>query len=209
MHRGGTANVSPKGEKSWTLQRGATSIFFCSMSSPAAVARKRFKVVLLGDLGVGKSSLVLRLVKDEFHALQPTIGASFCSYHTTVDDITVDLEIWDTAGQEKFKSLAPMYYRGAAAAMVVYDIASSDSFECAKFWIRELMTNNREAMITLVGNKCDLEEQRRVSQEDAKKYADEGGLLHFEASAKDGTRVQAVFQEAARKLALSRGNQEN
>ena len=175
------------------------------MSSPAEIGTEEtYKVVLLGESCCGKSSLVLRLVEDEFHALQPTVGAAFLVYRTTVDDITVNLEIWDTAGQERYLSLAPMYCRGAAAVLVVYDITSLGSFNRAKYSIRELMANSPETMITLVGNKCDLEEQRRVSREDAKKYADECGLLHFEASAMDGTRVQAVFQEAARKLALSR-----
>ena len=175
------------------------------MSSPAGVSQKKYKVVLLGESGVGKSSLVLRLVKDEWIPNQhSTVGASFFRYTATVDDLTVNFDIWDTAGQERYKSLASMYYRGAAAALVVYDITSLDSFDRAKYWIRELMANSPETIITLVGNKCDLEEQRRVSREDAKKYADECGLLHFEASAKDGTRVQAVFQEAARKLALSK-----
>ena len=174
------------------------------MSSPATDEEKHYKVILLGGPDVGIPSLLLRLMHDEWNP-DCTIGLSaFLTHSTTVDNTTVCLEIWDTAGQERYKSLAPMYYRGAAAALVVYDITSLDSFDRAKYWIRELMANSPETIITLVGNKCDLEEQRRVSREDAKKYADECGLLHFEASAKDGTCVQAVFQEAARK-ALSTG----
>ena len=171
------------------------------MSSPAS--QKKYRVVLLGESGCGKRSLVLPLVKDEWipnpHS---TVGASFFRYTATVDDLTVNFDIWDTAGQERYKSLASMYYRGKELALVVYDITSLDSFDRAKYWIRELMANSPQILIMVVGNKCDLEEQRRVPREDAKKYADECGLLHFETSVKDRTRVKVVFQEAARKLAL-------
>ena len=138
------------------IERSRLCDFCVCMSSPAEIGKaETYKVVLLGESCCGKSSLVLRLVEDEFRALQPTVGAAFLVYRTTVDDITVNLEIWDTAGQERYLSLAPMYYRGAAAALVVYDITSLDSFNRAKYSIRELMDNNPETMITLVGNNCD------------------------------------------------------
>ena len=169
-----------------------------------AGAAKKYKVVLLGESGVGKSSLVLRLVKDEWVESQhSTVGASFFRYNCQVDDTTVNFDIWDTAGQERYKSLASMYYRGAAAALVVYEITSYESFERAKYWIRELSANSPETIVTLVGNKCDLEPQRKVSADEAKKYASEFSLLQFEASAKDGTRVQSIFQQIARKLTAS------
>jgi Ras-related protein Rab-5C len=169
------------------------------MAQPGAA--KKYKVVLLGESGVGKSSLVLRLVKDEWVESQhSTVGASFFRYNCQVDDATVNFDIWDTAGQERYKSLASMYYRGAAAALVVYEITSYESFERAKYWIRELSANSPETIVTLVGNKCDLEPQRKVAADEAKKYASEFSLLQFEASAKDGTRVQSIFQQIARKL---------
>lgn len=97
------------------------------------------KLVLLGDMGAGKSSLVLRFVKDQFFDFQEsTIGAAFFSRTVGVNDASVKFEIWDTAGQERYHSLAPMYYRGAAAAIVVYDITSTESFERAKKWVEEL-----------------------------------------------------------------------
>ncbi|CUG88765.1 rab GTP-binding protein, putative [Bodo saltans] len=163
---------------------------------------KKYKVVLLGESGVGKSSLVLRLVKDEWIESQhSTVGASFFRYACHLEEgTTVNYDIWDTAGQERYKSLASMYYRSAAAALVVYDITSADSFERAKYWVRELTTNSPETIITLVGNKCDLEHQRKVSFDDAKRYSQEMGLLHCESSAKEGTRVQTIFVEIARKL---------
>ncbi len=170
----------------------------------AGTQGKKYKVVLLGEAGVGKSSLVLRLVKDEWTPNQhSTVGASFFRYSTQVDDQTINFDIWDTAGQERYKSLASMYYRGAAAALVVYDITSPESFEKAKYWIRELTSNSPDTVITLAGNKCDLANERRVSKEEAKRHADEYGLLFGEASAKEGTKVSALFQEIAKKLATS------
>ncbi|XP_065007069.1 ras-related protein RHN1-like isoform X3 [Musa acuminata AAA Group] len=133
------------------------------------------KLVLLGDMGAGKSSLVLRFVKGQFLEFQEsTIGAAFFSQMLAVGDATVKFEIWDTAGQERYHSLAPMYYRGAAAAIIVYDISSSESFERAKKWVQELQKQaNRDATIlgnpnmvrALAGNKCDLEDKRKVTTE--------------------------------------------
>ena len=108
------------------------------------VAPKRHKLVLLGESSVGKSSIVLRMVRHEWTDNQyPTIGASFFKL-TVPGDQPVHLDIWDTAGQERYRSLASMYSRGASAAIVVYDITSTESFERAKFWIRELLQNGNE-----------------------------------------------------------------
>merc|ERR1712195_323291 len=99
----------------------------------------QFKLVLLGDSAVGKSSLVLRFVRGQFFEYQEsTIGAAFLTQNVSLNDYTVKFEIWDTAGQERYHSLAPMYYRGAAAAVVVYDITNADSFQRAKSWVKEL-----------------------------------------------------------------------
>ncbi|KAG6515508.1 hypothetical protein ZIOFF_025932 [Zingiber officinale] len=125
------------------------------------------KLVLLGDMGTGKSSLVLRFVKGQFFEFQESsIGAAFFSQTLAVSDATVKLEIWDTAGQERYHSLAPMYYRGASAAIIVYDISRMDSFERAKKWVQELQKQGNPDMVTaLAGNKCDLEEKRKVPTE--------------------------------------------
>jgi Ras-related protein Rab-5C len=169
-------------------------------------APRKYKVVLLGESGVGKSSLVVRLVKNEYLPSQhSTVGASFFRYAANLEDGgTVNFDIWDTAGQERYKSLASMYYRGAAAALVVYDITAPESFERARFWIKELMNNSPDTLIALVGNKCDREEDRAVPREDAKRLASDLNLVHIEASAKDGTRVTVVFHEVAKKLAATR-----
>lgn len=164
-----------------------------------------FKLVLLGDAAVGKSCLVVRFVRDEFFEFQePTIGAAFLTQTVQCDDATVKFEIWDTAGQERYRSLAPMYYRGAAAAIVVYDITDPDSFAGAKSWVKELQRRgDPNVVIALAGNKADLEQRRKVSQEDADMYAEENGILHLVTSAKDGTNVKSLFVEIAKKLPKS------
>ncbi|KZV24320.1 hypothetical protein F511_01802 [Dorcoceras hygrometricum] len=154
--------------------------------------------VLLGDVGAGKSSLVLRFVKGQFVEFQEsTIGAAFFSQTVAVNDATVKFEIWDTAGQERYHSLAPMYYRGAAAAIIVYDITNQASFDRAKKWVHELQAQGNPNMVmALTGNKLDLSEARK----DAQTYAQENGLFFLETSAKDATNVNDLFYEIAKKL---------
>ncbi|KAG6333266.1 hypothetical protein ID866_5818 [Astraeus odoratus] len=181
----------------------------------------QFKLVLLGESAVGKSSLVLRFVKDQFDDYrESTIGAAFLTQTVTLDDQTiVKFEIWDTAGQERYKCVillhstlgstltprqAPMYYRNANCAVVVYDITQASSLDKARTWIRELQRQaDPSIVIALCGNKTDLAPRRQVTQEEAKKYADEEGLMWFETSAKTGEGVSEVFTAIAKKLPLS------
>lgn len=162
----------------------------------------QFKVVLLGESAVGKSSLVLRFVKREFHEYQEsTIGAAFLTQTVQIDDTTVKFEIWDTAGQERYHSLAPMYYRGAQAALIVYDITSKDSFIKAQNWVRELQRQaSTNIVIALVGNKLDLANKRAVENNEAKIFADENNLLFMETSAKTAINVVEVFTAIATRL---------
>jgi len=162
----------------------------------------QFKLVLLGESAVGKSSLVLRFVKGQFHEFQEsTIGAAFLTQTVLLDDTTVKFEIWDTAGQERYHSLAPMYYRGAQAAIVVYDITNADTFTRAKTWVRELQKQARpDIVIALAGNKSDLGSRRTVEYEEANAYAEENGLLFMETSAKNANNVNEIFLAIARRL---------
>jgi len=163
----------------------------------------QFKLVLLGQAGVGKSNLVLRFVKGEFHENnESTIGAAFLTQTVPLSDQTmVKFEIWDTAGQERFNSLAPMYYRGAQAALVVYDITNESSYTRAKSWVKELQTQGTARMIiALVGNKVDLEDNRRVRSEEAQLYAEENGILFAETSAKTAHNVAQIFESIAKAL---------
>lgn len=165
------------------------------------ITAKKYKVVLLGDSGVGKSSLVQRLAKDEWNENQnSTVGASFFRYSCPVEDTTVNFDIWDTAGQERYKSLAAMYYRGSAAALIVYELPSHETFERAKYWVRELATTSPETLILLVGNKSDMVGERSVSTEEGAAYAKELGVMFSETSAKDGTGVREIFEKLARQL---------
>jgi len=137
------------------------------MAEPPTLA----KLVLLGDMGAGKSCLVIRFVKgtfDEHH--ESTIGAAFTT--KTMPEHGVKLEIWDTAGQERYHSLAPMYYRGAAAAIIVFDVTDTQSFEKAKAWVGELQRQaTANIVMALAANKVDLADARKVTAEEGKAYA--------------------------------------
>ncbi|EGD81873.1 RAB5C protein [Salpingoeca rosetta] len=163
----------------------------------------QFKLVLLGETAVGKSSLVLRFVKGQFQEYQEsTIGAAFLTQTVCLDDGTkVKFEIWDTAGQERYHSLAPMYYRGAQAAIVVYDITSHASFLRAKSWVKELQKQAENvAVIALAGNKADLAARREVQTEEVEAYAQEEKLLFMETSAKTAFNVVEIFAAIAKHL---------
>ncbi|KAJ3127202.1 Ras- protein Rab-5A [Nowakowskiella sp. JEL0407] len=162
------------------------------------------KLVLLGEAAVGKSSLVLRFVNNEFQEnKEPTIGAAFLTQKCKLEDKIIKFEIWDTAGQERFHSLAPMYYRNAQAAIVAYDITKAQSLDKAKSWVKELQRQaNPNIVIALVGNKTDLEAQRQIPTEEAQTYASEAGLLFTEASAKSGENVIEVFTDIAKNIPL-------
>ncbi|KAF9160403.1 hypothetical protein DFQ27_004916 [Actinomortierella ambigua] len=124
------------------------------------------KLVLLGEAAVGKSSLVLRFVNNEFQEnKEPTIGAAFLTQKCRLEDKSIKFEIWDTAGQERFHSLAPMYYRNAQAAVVVYDVTKASSLEKAKSWVKELQRQaNPNIVIALTGNKVDLVQEEGSSE---------------------------------------------
>ncbi|RFU32553.1 hypothetical protein B7463_g3773, partial [Scytalidium lignicola] len=183
---------------------------------PSNTRFAQFKLVLLGESAVGKSSIVLRFVKDAFDSYrESTIGAAFLTQTISLDDTTtVKFEIWDTAGQERYKSLAPMYYRNANCAVVVYDITQASSLDKAKAWVKELQRQaNENIIIALAGNKLDLvteqPDKRAIEAADAEAYAKEAGLLFFETSAKTAENVRELFTAIAKKLPLDQAGPRN
>ncbi|AHY77387.1 AQG_2a_G0050490.mRNA.1.CDS.1 [Saccharomyces cerevisiae] len=172
------------------------------------------KLVLLGEAAVGKSSIVLRFVSNDFaENKEPTIGAAFLTQRVTINEHTVKFEIWDTAGQERFASLAPMYYRNAQAALVVYDVTKPQSFIKARHWVKELHEQaSKDIIIALVGNKIDMLQEggeRKVAREEGEKLAEEKGLLFFETSAKTGENVNDVFLGIGEKIPLKTAEEQN
>ncbi|CAI4954478.1 BBT_HP_G0088620.mRNA.1.CDS.1 [Saccharomyces cerevisiae] len=172
------------------------------------------KLVLLGEAAVGKSSIVLRFVSNDFaENKEPTIGAAFLTQRVTINEHTVKFEIWDTAGQERFASLAPMYYRNAQAALVIYDVTKPQSFIKARHWVKELHEQaSKDIIIALVGNKIDMLQEggeRKVAREEGEKLAEEKGLLFFETSAKTGENVNDVFLGIGEKIPLKTAEEQN
>ena len=163
---------------------------------------REVKVVLLGHQGVGKSSIVLRFVTNNFRQFsESTIGASYMSKLVVVDEKAIKFQIWDTAGQEKYHSLAPMYYRNAAAAVLVYDITKASTFKTLQNWVYELEQRGpKEIALAIVGNKADLSAQREVDDKTARDYAEEIGGVFLETSAKNNEGIADVFREISRIL---------
>jgi len=188
-------------------------------ANPREKLEKGVKLVLLGEMNSGKTSLVYRLVKNMFvERMEPTIGAAFMVKNLLVDGVQIKLEIWDTAGQERYRSLAPMYYRGAAAAILVYDITRKSSFETMRKWVAELQKQAApNIVLAIAGNKADLTTHREVSQADLDKYiaelraeskkdkppspaGDVDNFIGLECSAKTSQNVNELFTEICRKL---------
>jgi len=161
------------------------------------MSMKAKKVVLLGEGRVGKTCLCLRYTKNSFtDAQESTIQATYNEKTLHVGKNSVKLMIWDTAGQERFHALGPIYYRDAQGALLVYDITDRDSFTKVQHWVKELRKIvGSDIVLLIVGNKCDLERERQVSDDDAQSYARTVGANHLLCSAKSGKGVDNIFLE--------------
>ena len=133
-----------------------------------------FKVVLIGDSGVGKTNLLSRYLKNEFSFdSKTTVGVEFGAKKLEIDGVKIKAQIWDTAGQERFRSITNAYYKGAKGALLVYDVTRRETFENINKWVPELkQTGDKDVTIILVGNKTDLENERQVSTEEGNKKAE-------------------------------------
>jgi len=158
------------------------------------------KLVMIGDITVGKSSLAQRFVNDTFQPnKESTMRIAFMNKIIKIEGQEVEIRIWDTAGQEKYKSLVPIYYRGAHGAVLVYDISNPKTLEAVDFWSNELRNLEDPNMpISLVGNKSDLESKRQVSYEDGQERAKKMKAFFLETSAMNNTNVIQLFVETAR-----------
>ncbi|KRY65404.1 Ras-related protein Rab-11A, partial [Trichinella pseudospiralis] len=154
-----------------------------------------FKVVLIGDSGVGKSNLLSRFTRNEFNLeSKTTIGVEFATRSIQVDGKTIKAQIWDTAGQERYRAITSAYYRGAVGALLVYDIAKHVTYENVERWLKELRDHaDQNIVIMLVGNKSDLRHLRAVPSDEAKAYTEQNCLSFIETSALDSTNVEAAF----------------
>jgi len=161
-----------------------------------------FKYIIIGDTGAGKSCLLLQFTDKRFQPVHDlTIGVEFGARMVTIDNRQIKLQIWDTAGQESFRSITRSYYRGAAGALLVYDISRRETFAHLTRWLEEARSNGNENMtIMLIGNKCDLEHRRQVSPEEGQKFAQEHGLMFLETSAKTARNVEEAFLKPAEEI---------
>lgn len=162
-----------------------------------------FKIIVIGDSGVGKSCLTMKATKNVFEEnSNATVGFEFFSFNMKIDDKIVKLQIWDTCGQEIYRSLITNFYRNSALAIIMYSIDNESSYENISQWMKELKNfSNPDIQIFLIGNKCDLEDKRQVMKEKAEKFCNDNQLNMFlESSAKNGFNAQRVFVEAGKIL---------
>ena len=173
-----------------------------------------FKILLLGDSGVGKSSIILRYIENNFSQnLMNSIGVDFKLKNIEVKGKKVKLQVWDTAGQERFRTITTSYYKGAQAIIVVFDITDRDSFEHVKNWMADVDKFAKEGVLRiLAGNKCDLEHMRKISKDEGKELASKYGIQYIETSAKETTNIEELFfntTETFLNKQISGGNKKN
>jgi len=161
-----------------------------------------YKVVLIGESGGGKTSILLRYSDNMFYqSFSNTIGVDFKIKTIEVDGKKVKLQIWDTAGQERFKTITSSYYSTAHGVLVVYDISSRESFSKVSNWLKEIDSYGRpDVQKILLGNKCDLIKQRAVTEEEGKEFAQQLNMEFLETSAKDAINIEQAFHSLVKSI---------
>ena len=160
------------------------------------------KFIIVGDIAVGKSNMLLRFVYNKFSdEYKTTIGVDFGEKKIDYNNKTYKIQIWDTTGQEQFRSITRGYYKNSVCAFVVYDITSRSTFENSKVWIDDCKSYmSKKVIIILIGNKCDLEEKRQVTIDEGQELADAYGLLFFETSAKTDVNIKSAFESSLEEI---------
>eukprot|EP00301_Raphidiophrys_heterophryoidea_P013653 c21123_g1_i1.p1 GENE.c21123_g1_i1~~c21123_g1_i1.p1 ORF type:complete len:236 (-),score=60.07 c21123_g1_i1:300-926(-) len=179
------------------------------MSKPGSQFDTTLKLLLIGDSGVGKSCLLLRFSDGSFTpSFITTIGIDFKIRTINLDGKRVKLQIWDTAGQERFRTITTAYYRGAMGILLLYDVTSEESFNNVRSWMQNIQENaSTDVLKVLIGNKCDLIDQRVISTEQGQRLANEYKIPFFETSAKTSENVEEAFTSVARDIMKQlRGN---
>jgi len=166
------------------------------------MATGKYKLVLLGDQSVGKTSIIIRFTDDKFDSsYQATIGIDFLSKIMYLEDRTIRLQLWDTAGQERFRSLIPSYIRDSSVAIVVYDVTNRSSFSDCEAWVSNVRAERgSEVPIFLVGNKIDQTDKRQVTTEEGERKAKDLGAHFAETSAKTSVNIKQLFKQIAQTL---------
>ena len=161
-----------------------------------------FKILLIGDLGVGKSCVILRYVEGDFPGnIMSSIGVDFKTKQIDLDDRLIKLQIWDTAGHEKFRTITTSYYKSAHAIIILYDITQKASFDHIRNWITEIDKFGKHGVLkVIVGNKLDMENNRKITKEAAENLALKYGIKLWEVSAKDNTNIEEMFLDTIKTL---------
>ena len=160
------------------------------------------KYIIIGDPSVGKSNLLMKFANNKFtEEYEATIGVEFGVKNITLDNQIYRIQIWDTAGQENFRSITRAYYKNCVCAMVVYDITNKKSFDNVQNWIKDVITNSpKTVLIILIWNKIDLIDKRQVSFDDGQEFAINQGIIFMETSAKTGDGVEEIFKKSAQEI---------
>ena len=161
-----------------------------------------FKVLFVGDAAVGKTQIIKKFVNNKFDAsYQLTIGVEFANKKVNFENKKIILQVWDSSGLERFRNITQIYYRNSHLIAFVYAINDRNSFENIPNWVKEVKTQNKDAKLLLIGNKCDLDEERHVSKEEAQKYAEDNNMKFIEVSAKTGEGISDdMFNSIIKKL---------